>query len=470
MSINTKFYAFSHPNAPKLYNNSKWGELIKVIRYAVNGGEWYAKGITKISYDRSKQFIRVYMDNNPRVYSNYQTIEFNENCGVFSGKEAIIRLVTSTFIDITLHDKIEDLPEIHEVETSGMNIRVAKLGFTEAFTDRDCGVFKTENHDFYFCLNDNNPSNDDFTFTTDNKMMTRPTVYMCEGMDSIHAHIGEIYPYDTLYPAAHIGGDAYKMVNSTIWQNGLMGWDYEWGNSNPNKSFSEIKWWLIGNGDSITLILENPNSSRTTYRCYMFQVVHNGREYTPIMNGTFNSMFNNFYDRFVTDSNNRHYYNNVSTTFGIFATYNSYNRNKVYMPTTTFVSNTVILKSYSNGTPKSVYLYPTIYATNRYSGNAGMSFDTYDREFCHYNIMVDNTMEKTGLLNNILFNNNIASTLMNGEIVRMVDSDNREHLFFHFIDRFHYATNDYSINDTYSFTSCHTEYNIRLFIDLLGND
>lgn len=473
MSKNTKMYSFMNTGAPKLVNNSEWGELIKVIRFAVNGGAWFANGITKISYDTTKEFIRVYLNNNPREYMAYQTIEFNENCGIFSGKEAIIRLATLTHIDITLHDEIPELTDTVDIELVGMNIRTSKLGFTEAYTDRDCGIFKTENHDFHFCLNDNNPSNANFTFVK-NTMMVRPTVYMCEGMDGIHSHIGKIFPFDAVDTTAHIGGDAYKNINSSLWQNGLFGWDYEWSNNTTNTSFTEIKWWVIGNGDNINLIMENPNSdaqsAKCRYRCFFFQVVHNGKEYTPIMNGMYNSPYKNFYDRINNVPLNPNNYHHVSYTFGAYSQYGSINNGKVIRPINTLLSNTILLNSTSAGSPTSVFLYPTTYVSNRYSGNVGMAFDTSDREVCDYNIMLNNTIFKNGKLGFVKFINNIVTSLMNGEVTRMIDNKNKDHLYFHFIDIFYNAAYDYALNDGYQITGYSTQYNINLFIDLLGKN
>lgn len=477
MSRNTKFYSFSHANAPKLYNNSNWGELIKVIRYCVNGGEWFENGITQIVYEKEKEFVRVYLDNTLRTFSNYQTVEFNENCGIFSNKEAIIRLATKEHIDISFHDEIPELTDSTTVNLENMNIRIAKLGFTEAYTDRDCGVFKTENHDFYFCLNDNNPSNGEHTYLFNNTMMPRPSVYMCEGMDGIHSFTGKVFPYDSLYPNAYIGGEAFKFVNNSYIQNGLFGWDYQFSNgaSNTakNTSFSEIKWWIIGNGDNLIFIYDNDNANvgiNCSNRCFFFQTVFNGKEYTPIMNGHFNSLTQHYYLKNYNYILNTNLYSYYSYTFGTYsATYAPWNVGKVYKPLNNLVSNTVILKSSLTNSPTSIYLYPTIYSTNRYSGLTGSDFDTSDRELSKYNIMLNNTLQKNGSLNYFKFINNNISSYYNGDIVRLVDNKNKDHLFFHFNDYTYVTASSNGSNDnTNASSSYHNEYKVKLFIDLLG--
>lgn len=480
MSRNTKLYTYADKNAPKLYNNGKWGELIKVIRHCVNGGEWFENGITQIVYEKEKEFVRVYLDNSTTSFKPYQTIEFNENCDIFSNKEAIIRIVTRTHIDVTFHDEIPELTDSTTVNLENMNIRIAKLGFTEAYTDRDCGVFKTENHDFYFCLNDNNPSNSDHTYLFDNSMMPRPTVYMCEGMDALHSHIGSIFPYEAGNPTAHIGGDAFKNVNSNVWQNGLYGWDYQFSNATSlttkNTEITEIKWFVIGNGDNINIVFENSNGNgltyggpNLTYRCFFFQTIFNGVEYTPVMNGYLNSLYTNYYQKPINYAVNTVFYQYYSYTFGSWGTNNPYSNNRVYKTLPNLVSNTVILKNTQNDNPRSVYLFPTMYSVGRHSGLSGDNFETYDREFCNFNIMIDNTSIKQGKINFFKFINNSVTSVNNGEIVRLLDNKNKDHLFFFLYDSFVNVTSSAGIDNGYNPHPSYVGFlTPKIAIDLLG--
>lgn len=472
MSKNTKLYTFSNSGAPKMYNNSKWGELIRVIRHCVNGGGWH--GINKIGYNVNNKYVRIYLDNIARTYSLYQTIQLNDECGKFSNLEAIIRKVSSSYIDVTFHDDIRNVLS-GDVVNLGMQIRVAPLGFTEAFTDRDCGVFKTENHDFHFCINDNDPSNAVFTYVNDNSMFPRPTVYMCDGMDVIHSNIGNIFPYSDYYPYEHIGGNHFKFTseNNTFIQNGLFNWGVQYSNSSSsisttkNTAFTEIKWWVIGNGDNINLIVQNPNNLFFSSNILFFQTIFNGNRYTPIMNGYFNSLTINYYQRTNAQFNASHY-GDLTTTFHMYNGYSPYINGKLFRQSNSLYTNTIMLYDYKSDVVSSVRLYPRIYTTSLTSGSTGTDFLTNDRILCAYYIQDMVTSVDNVNLKYFNYIKNNITTMNNGEIINMVDNNNSEHLYIFVSDLEYIASSSAAIDDSYGMSGGSTQYKIKMFVDLLG--
>lgn len=375
MSKYVKYISSTHYGAP-IIKGDRHGYLVGMLRTVLCTGFNERSDITKIECLSEKTF-KVYFFSE-HGYSKNQTVQIkNSYINEFNGEHVVI---SNTATDIIVESYVNNLaPMIDSVFDgfSNVSIKVAPLGFIEAFKEGDRSAFTTDEREAYLYVDDRTPPG--WIESGGRTPPCTPIVAMTDSMVDIDTMGRYIVPFVESNPDWVINNNYTRSGQRRV---GLWNW-YSFGANSTNILYhntvadrnKQQHYQIIGNGRLFYLIMQDifAQSSTTSTRMYCFGKVCNTSNPNILP--------------YILKAECGHESYNVWHYVDFYQTYNNLITNSTtkYSGLSTDVvgTNTMGLLKYDNSISNTIFS-PTmgwIGSSNMYSGGNGPSFINTENVF-----------------------------------------------------------------------------------------
>ncbi len=453
-----RYYSSTQPGMPQLRNGDPWGTLADLLKYVNDINKKYL--INSMEKQADNNYIRINVDEIDLVKG--QTILLPN-----SPIQATIINKTFEYIDVLLVNRADDaMPDEFHIEEPDMYITYIGLGMQTQQMGDNVVLFKANNFNYGFIINDADPSNDIYTYQQDGNHLANPSVaIMSTSEESLF-----VYPQidEAMVTSIGMDGAIESEDNPNILHNGVTKWTYQRSNrqyigDGTEFKFSVIKWHIYGDGNSIYIFFDNPNIINKNYRTYGYFFLATYSQdggSIAILNSSFQRKDESFYENY-----NNSMAHLVSNAFAHKQPYDDVESFDQYIYSPLETNHTVGIY---NEQIISLYMAPLLYAKG-YSGQFGGDYVSRPKIFSPFAFYNNDTDELIAIAQNMYFshNSNVTQHHKSFTFIPMYDYNGNDH-YYSYIKFPHIEFTHVNAYLTNSFNPYIKIENVSIFVDLLS--